>query len=256
VGRFTSITIGADGLGLISYYDDTKDLIKIAHCSNTNCTTATITQPNKSSGSDREYASITIGADGLGLISYHWEKTGLNVARCSDINCTTATITTVPNPFKTQVSSPPTTNVGRYSSITIGTDGLGLISYYDDGFADLRVAHCSDTNCTTATITTLDSTGDVGRFTSITIGADGLGLISYIDTTKDTVKVAHCSNTDCTAATTATLDSIAFTNVASSTSMTIGADGLGLISYYDAMNQNLKVAHCANTFCSPYFRRR
>jgi len=38
--------------------------------------------------------------------------------------------------------------------------------------------------------------------------------------------------------------------------VTIGADGLGLISYYDVGNGNLKVAHCANAFCTPYFRRR
>jgi hypothetical protein len=40
------------------------------------------------------------------------------------------------------------------------------------------------------------------------------------------------------------------------TSVTIGADGLGLVSYYDFTNGDLKVAHCENTFCSPYFRRR
>ena len=41
-----------------------------------------------------------------------------------------------------------------------------------------------------------------------------------------------------------------------STSITIGADELGLISYRDATNDDLKIAHCENTFCSPYFRRR
>ena len=40
------------------------------------------------------------------------------------------------------------------------------------------------------------------------------------------------------------------------TSFTIGADGLGLISYWDATNDDLKVAHCENAFCAPYFRRR
>ena len=37
------MTIGADGLGLISYFDETNDDLKVAHCSNTNCTAATIT---------------------------------------------------------------------------------------------------------------------------------------------------------------------------------------------------------------------
>jgi hypothetical protein len=44
--------------------------------------------------------------------------------------------------------------------------------------------------------------------------------------------------------------------VGRSTSVTIGADGLGLISYFDSTNGDLKVLQCENTFCSPYFRRR
>ena len=40
------------------------------------------------------------------------------------------------------------------------------------------------------------------------------------------------------------------------TSVTIGADGLALIIYFDVGNNDLKVAHCANPFCTPYFRRR
>jgi hypothetical protein len=59
------------------------------------------------------------------------------------------------------------------------------------------VAHCSNTACTSASITTLDIAGDVGQYTSITTGADGLGLISYYDTTNGNLKVAHCANYLC-----------------------------------------------------------
>jgi hypothetical protein len=145
--------------------------------------------------------------------------------------------------------------VGSYTSITIGADGLGLISYRDATNDDLKVAHCSNTNCTAATISTLDSTDNVGRYTSITIGADNLGLISYYDFTNEDLKVAHCSNTNCTSASSTTLDST--NNVGYEySSITIGADGLGLISYPDYTNSDLKVVHCENAFCSPYFRRR
>ena len=54
-------------------------------------------------------------------------------------------------------------NVGQHTSVTIGADGLGLISYYDVTNRDLKVAHCSDTACTSATLTTLDTAGSVGR---------------------------------------------------------------------------------------------
>jgi hypothetical protein len=39
-------------------------------------------------------------------------------------------------------------------------------------------------------------------------------------------------------------------------SITIGADGLPLVAYRDSTNGDLKVAHCTNTFCVPYLRRR
>jgi preprotein translocase subunit Sec61beta len=143
--------------------------------------------------------------------------------------------------------------VGWWTSVTIGADGLGLISYY--GNSDLKVAHCNDVACTSATITTLDSEGSVGWYPSVTIGADGLGLISYYDDTNLDLKVAHCNDVACTSATITTLDSAGI--VGEYTSVTIGADGLGLISYYDSWpNGDLKVAHCSNSFCVPYFRRR
>ena len=120
--------------------------------------------------------------------------------------------------------------------------------------SNLRVAHCSDTNCTAATITALETAGVVGLRSSVTIGPDGLGLISHYDETNEDLKVAHCSNINCTAATLLAVDTGG--SVGDGTSITTGADGLGLIAYVDLTNLDLKVAHCANQFCSPYLRRR
>jgi hypothetical protein len=88
-------------------------------------------------------------------------------------------------------------DVGQDTSVTIGADGLGLISYHDVSNRNLKVAHCSDQACTAATLSTLDSAGEIGQFTSVTIGADGLGLISYRDVTNGNLKVAHCSDRSC-----------------------------------------------------------
>jgi hypothetical protein len=81
--------------------------------------------------------------------------------------------------------------------VTIGTDGLALISYYDETNGNLKVAHCPNVACTAATLTTVDSAGGVGQYNSVTIGADGLALISYYDATNGALKVAHCSNLLC-----------------------------------------------------------
>jgi preprotein translocase subunit Sec61beta len=141
--------------------------------------------------------------------------------------------------------------VGSYTSATIGADGLGLISYYDSTNHDLKVAHCNNPACTSASTSPLDSAGDVGLYTSVTIGADGLGLISYHDATNGVLKVAHCADLACTSANPppSTLDG-GLANVGLYTSATIGADGLGLISYYDATAGDLKVAHCNNVACT------
>ena len=60
--------------------------------------------------------------------------------------------------------------VGYYTSIAIGVDGLPIISYQDQSKADLKVAHCEDVACTSATISTVNSAGFVGRYSSIAIG--------------------------------------------------------------------------------------
>ena len=88
-------------------------------------------------------------------------------------------------------------DVGKYNSMAIGTDGLGLISYIDNSNVDLKVAHCSNIDCTSATISVLQTMGHNTEDTSIAIGSDGLGVISYYYTTFMDLMVAHCSNELC-----------------------------------------------------------
>jgi hypothetical protein len=287
VGQYASITVGADGLGLMSYLDSANGSLKAAHCSNAACTSAAATTLD--TGGAGYYTSIAIGSDGLGLISYFTASGDLKVAHCNDSACASATVSLLEstltlgaagtslaigsdglgliaylhsrnghlkvahcaNASCTSASTftiDGSFDVGLSPSIAIGSDGLGLISYYDDANQDLKVAHCNDTSCSTATAATLDSVGIVGTSSSITIGDDGLGLISYGDLSSSNLKVAHCANAACSAASLAALDSIGTT--AQFTSISVGADGLGLISYQNYATGNLKVAHCANVACS------
>ncbi|MGH9887302.1 MAG: hypothetical protein ACREBE_17370, partial [bacterium] len=186
-----------------------------------------------SAGDVGEHTAITIGADGLGLISYRDVTSGgLKVAHCADVACTGAS---VPPTFLDSASV-----VGHYTSITVGIDGLGVVSYWHLANGDLKVAHCADTACngtTPAPPTVLANSGIVGQYSSIAIGADGVGLISYHDNTNGDLKLARCANVACDStspATPATLDGAA--SVGLDTSIAIGADGLGLISYYDTTN--------------------
>ena len=188
VGQGTSIAIGADGLGLISYIYKPADQLKVYHCDNAACTTGITTTLGNTTWVDGS-TSLTIGADGLGLISY-WDSINadLKVFHCDNVVCTSGTPTTLDS----------TGIVGGFAAITTGADGLGLISYYDQTNGDLKVFHCANAICISGTATTLDSTGDVGQYTSLTVGADGLGLISYYDNYNKYLKIFHCSNLACT----------------------------------------------------------
>jgi hypothetical protein len=138
------------------------------------------------------YTSIAIGTDGLPVISYFDGDAGaLKVAKCVNAACTGAsTITTVDNPVS---------NVGYYTSIAIGDDGLPVISYYDFTGGTLKVAKCVNAACTgVSTITTVDDPANsVGSYTSIAVGADGFPVISYQDATAGALKVAKCGTRTC-----------------------------------------------------------
>jgi|GEM_PF-1066872 len=241
VGQCASIAIGADGLPLISYCGATSTVLKVAKCVDAACNVGTPTI--NTLDSDHNWSSLAIGTDGLPVISYHsgYPNYDLKVAKCVNAACSgTPTITTLDSAGI----------VGYYPSIIIGTDGLPVISYYDNTNHTLKVAKCANAACGgPPTITTLDRAGDVGMSTSITIGADGLPVISYYDNTNHTLKVAKCANAACGGTPTiTTLDSAG--DVGRDTSITIGADGLPVISYYDYTNGDLKVAKCANAACT------
>jgi hypothetical protein len=233
-GTYSSVTIGADGLPLISYQYNNMGTIQVAHCRDISCSSADISRLD-TPGEDASDMSITTGADGLGLIVYFDQNnTDIKVAHCIDTTCSSADISAVD------------TDAGAGNDITIGSDGMGLIGYYDEGA--LKVAHCNDSSCSNSGKTTLDS--GLGIFytrIAITTGSDGLGLISYVSNNNSNITAAHCSNTACTSATITVIDS-GLTS-AKSPSITIGADGLPLISYADYY-EGYQVAHCSNITCT------
>ena len=191
--------------------------------------------------------SIVIGTDGLPIIAYEdFANLNMKVAKCVNAACTgISTITSVDSAG----------DVGAYTSIAIGMDGLPIISYSDITNSDLKVAKCVNAACAgTSTLSVVD-TASSSYYGSITIGTDGLPIISYVDTISGHLKVAKCVNAACTGASMiTTVDSaIAF---AEYTSMTIGADGLPVISYYDAVSKDLKVAKCVNASCLQFWKRR
>jgi hypothetical protein len=143
---------------------------------------------------------------------------------------------------------------GDFASAVSGADGFPLVALDDSTNNVLDVVHCADAACASKTTTPVDS-GHIYAYSAATIGADGLGLVVYLDQSSHVLKSAHCTNVACSSFTLGTVDLSGNVGL-SQISVTVGTDGLGLISYYDGTNGNLKVAHLSNPFGVPYFRRR
>ncbi len=82
-----------------------------------------------------------------------------------------------------------TSKTGWFSSLAFDTNGTPLISYYDYGNNDLKLAvRVGSDNWTSQTI---DSTGDIGRWTSLAISSDNVIHIGYFDATNTSLKYAR-----------------------------------------------------------------
>lgn len=243
VGMYPSIAIETHNFyPLISYYDYTNGDLKVAHCHNVDCSSRTISVPDPT-GDVGYDTSITIGGDGWGLISYYnLTNQNLKVAHCDNTDCSSFTITALDQ----------TGDVGSGSSITTNTNGLGLISYYDYTNDNVKLAYCANAACTSTTnMGTVASGGGYGG-TSLAIGSDGFPLVIYKDSLTFDLWVVHCTDALCIGSLKSKLDTLSIFDQPMSFSLVMGRDGLGMISYYDTVNGDLKVTHCSNAHCNNY----
>ena len=89
--------------------------------------------------------------------------------------------------------------VGVEADITIGSDDLPLVAYYDFTNRRLKTLHCDNLECTNSTHTIVGyTTGDVGYRPSIALNpATGYAMITYYDNANRDLEVASCENIAC-----------------------------------------------------------
>jgi hypothetical protein len=145
--------------------------------------------------------------------------------------------------------------VGVHSSNAVDNNNVPWITYYDTTNGNLRVAKyvgTGGTGCATPTwtCTNVDATGDVGINSSIAFDQNNAAWISYYSTTNQNLKVAKyvgTGGTGCASAawTCTNVDSTG--DVGLENVIAVGPDNKPWISFYDATNQNLRVARYAVT---------
>ena len=235
VGKYTSLAVTSSNLPVISYYDETNQDLKLAVCNDATCTSPTISTL-ESAGAVGVYTSIALTSSDVPVISYYDETNkDLKLAVCNNTACTIPTISTLDTGY-----------VGTYTSIAVTSSNLPVISYHDGTNSDLKLAVCTNTACTSPTISTLDSTGYVGYFTSIAVTSSNLPVISYYNLLPDyDLKLAVCNNANCTSPAISTLESTG--NVGMYNSIALTSSNIPVVSYYDAINRNLKLYHAPVT---------
>jgi len=244
VGRYTAIAIGSDGLPVISYYHVDAQELRIAHCDDPTCATATI-RVASDYGDSGQFSSIAIGSDDLPIISFFEATEGaLRAVHCSDLLCDEK-VNWIPDPDLNDV-------VGIGSSIAIAPDGYPMIAYTNIDADLVMVADCISLTCIIPTRTPIADAGSAGGDPAIVIGSADLALIAFYDLSggggTGDLSVVECKNAACTSFEVHHVDTPG--NVGKYPSMAIGSDDLGIIAYQDAASARLKVAHCTVASCS------
>ncbi len=237
VGRDNSITIGTDGLGLISYHDGTNGNLKVAHCKNIACTDYSTSTLDVSGTSNVGYgSSIAIGGDGLGIVSYYDGTKGyLKVAHCNDVACTSASVQTLYTGLGS-VTFPGT-------SITIGLSGYAVISFKSTTANGHLIVRCANYTCSSYDLSAIDGFGDPGNYSSITLSNAGYAVAAYINHSDWSLRIAYLYLLNPEIKGFTTVDG---TGNMISPSIIIGADGLPIISYINLSTGTLKIAHCSD----------
>jgi hypothetical protein len=242
VGWWTSLVLDTSGFPVIAYHDYTNSDLKVVHCGNATCSSGnTITTVDSGTGRN---PSLVLDASGFPVIAYgYWgdDQLDLRVAHCGNSTCTAGTtIRTVDAPG----------DVGYDTSLTLDASGFPVISYYDWGSRELKVAHCGDPTCASGnSVTTVDSLGNTGYHTSLLLDASGFPVVAYGDRGGDVLKLVHCGDATCSSGNTiTTVDS----GAGADPSLVLDASGFPVISYgrfgYDP--GFLKLVHCGDATCS------
>jgi hypothetical protein len=244
-GFYSAVAVTSADIPVVAFNESrdsgTVTYLKLAVCNNAACTTPVIStiDGHPLTGVD---VDIAMNASDIPIISYHDRFGHLKLAVCNNTACTSPAISILDN-----------TVYSENGSLALTSTGAPVISYFDSTNTALKLAVCADATCTSHSLVTLNDDGIVGRFTSVALTSADVPIVSYIDYTNSTLKLVICNNTACSSSTLKTIDSVGavgFSSTEYSTSLALTASDRPVISYYDMVNDYIKIAVCDATVCT------
>ena len=188
-----ALIVGADGFGLLAYYDRANGDLKVAHCVDAACSAVT-TVTVDSMGDVGGRASLALRPGGLPVISYEdTTNAQLKLALCADPLCTTAS---------TVVIDSGLARLRQNNAAALASDGRPLVAYLTaaavPGPARLKTAHCEDAGCSTTTVSDVSQAWTSAM--ALVVAGDGRGMIYFTHSIGPAQNTAllHCADVACT----------------------------------------------------------
>jgi len=236
-----SLQLDAFDNPVVSYHTETGNDLKLLHCTDEDCAGVKNIENVDVPGSVGDYTALRLDSDGFPVIGY--PRNGkVKLAHCNDINCAGGDESIV-------IVDGSTINA-EFLSMRLDSDGYPVMSYYDAGpRRDLKILHCNDVDCVGGdeSIETVDTLG--GQSTSLQLDSFGYPVVSYI--ANDKLRILHCNDPNCSGGDESIIsvdDADPSANI-SGTSLQLDSNWNPVVSYYDDINDDLKVLHCDDPNC-------
>ena len=259
----TSLRLDASGFPVIATADINTGL-KIVHCNDVNCAGGdeSITTPEMTGG---QWLSMVLDANGYPLVSYNADAGSmlffrnnttcpicgryLKILHCNDANCDGN------DDSKVTVDNVGADLGAATTSLELDGAGLPVVSYIADDGANntLRILHCNDANCTGGDESkeAPDSALQRGMFTSLELDSSGYPVVTYHEDVSRDLKVLRCNDANCAGGDDSVVTPDTLGEVGKHSSLTLGANGLPVVSYNDESNPYaLKILHCGSYPCA------
>ncbi len=237
------ITLGSDGFARIIYEDYNDSSLKMARCTDADCTSPVITVVDNVNSTPGGYGmAIAMGPDDKPRITAADTGSGmLRFYRCTDADCTSPVVNDIED------------NSYNYGNIgfAIGADGFARIAYQNGNDNTLHLARCTDADCTSPVITPVGSSNYPYYGLDIKFASDGFLRMAYFDEgNSGYLTFAQCSNADCTSPTITVISEV--TEEGNYVGLALDSNGLAHITAENDVGPDypLVLVNCTSIDCT------
>jgi hypothetical protein len=245
--QHSSLVLDAAGKPVLSYEVADQNHV-VDHCNDVNCATRSVSYLDLFIGD----TSLALDASGNPVIGYAFNGTrfdsnpnySLKLVHCGNANCSSDTGSTVTVDGGAIVAQAP--------SLVLDSVGRPVMAYYEATNKDLKVVHCSRTNCSYDNfIKAVDTAGDVGNFPSLKLTASGKPVIAHGDATTGTLKWLQCGDANCSSGNISQVVDSVGAAYATKPSLALDGNGNAVIAYGTSGGQIRLARQVVNTITPP-----